>query len=167
MTKEQLRSKFPNASEDFIRLNAKDPVLWSKPRSARARQWATIGDRKLCFRSSWEIYYAKHHELLKRTGHVMEWEYEPRTFWFAGIKRGTRSYLPDFKVTFKDGRHEWHEVKGWMDKRSKTQLNRMRIYFPAEVVRVVGNDRIKHIKAVVGALAFPPVNSADALCPCK
>jgi len=35
-----------------------------------------------------------------------------------------------------NGTHQWHEVKGWMDARSKTKLKRMAKYHPAEIVRV-------------------------------
>lgn len=40
------------------------------------------------------------------------------------------SYLPDFRVTKNNGTKEYHEVKGWYDPKSKTKINRMRIYFP-------------------------------------
>jgi len=33
-------------------------------------------------------------------------------------------------VTNKDGSFEYHEVKGWMDDKSKTRLARMAKYYP-------------------------------------
>ena len=68
--------------------------------------------------------------MMKIHGHIREWEHEPKTFWFEGIKRGCVSYLPDFRVTKNNGEEEYHEVKGWMDDRSKTKIARMAKYFP-------------------------------------
>jgi len=65
------------------------------------------------------------------------WEFEPKTFWFEKIKRGVRSYKPDFWLP---QRKEWHEVKGWMDPRSATKLNRMRIYYPQEKIILIQKD---------------------------
>ena len=62
----------------------------------------------------------------KDQGEILKWEYEPETFWFEKIKRGVRTYTPDFKVTEKDGSIIFHEVKGYMDARSKTKLKRMK-----------------------------------------
>ncbi len=98
--------------------------------------WVEIGGKRFFSRSSWEVKYANHLELLKKGGAVSEWLYEPMTFWFDKIKRGVTNYTPDFKVIKPDGTHEWHEVKGWMDKRSITKLKRMRIYHPKETVIV-------------------------------
>jgi hypothetical protein len=98
------------------------------------------------FRSSWEANYARYLKFMQARGEVASWGYETRTFWFEAIKRGTRSYLPDFEVTFMDGRHEWHEVKGWMDDKSKTKLARMAIYYPDEVVRIIGEGWFKQAR---------------------
>ncbi len=92
--------------------------------------WRDIGGIKKYYRSKWEANYARYLEFLKINGNISFWEHEPETFWFEKIKRGTRSYLPDFKVTNNDGSIEYHEVKGWMDDRSKTKLSRMKKYYP-------------------------------------
>jgi hypothetical protein len=84
------------------------------------------------FRSRWEANYARFLNWQVALGAVKEWQYECHTFWFEAITRGTRTYTPDFKVTYPDGRYEWHEVKGWMDAKSKTRLDRMRRYYPQE-----------------------------------
>lgn len=104
-------------------------------RSAGGRR-ADLGDRY--FRSSWEANYARFLNQQVRRGLIQGWEYEPETFVFEAIKRGTRAYTPDFKVTFGCGRHEWHEVKGWMDPKSATRLRRMAKYYPDKVVVVIG-----------------------------
>ncbi|TSA40999.1 MAG: hypothetical protein D4R57_01130, partial [Verrucomicrobiales bacterium] len=102
--------------------------------------WRKIGGVKIFARSRWEANYARYLEFLKMRGLILKWEHEPKTFWFEGIKRGVRSYLPDFRVTLLSGAIEWHEVKGWMDSRSKTKIKRMAKYYPKEVLRVYGAD---------------------------
>lgn len=74
------------------------------------------------FRSSWEANYARFLTYCK-----LEWEYEPTTFWFHKIKRGVRCFTPDFLVP---SLNEYHEVKGWMDAKSRTKLKRMAKYYP-------------------------------------
>lgn len=93
------------------------------------------------FRSSWEPVYAKFLNILIKTKVVDCWEHESETFWFNEIKRGVRSYTPDFKVFFKNGEIEYHEVKGWMDDRSKTKISRMKKYHP-EVKLVLIDQKI-------------------------
>jgi hypothetical protein len=51
-------------------------------------------------------------------------------FQFDTIKKGNRSYIPDFKIINNDGSIEYHEVKGYMDAASKTKLKRMAKYYP-------------------------------------
>lgn len=87
------------------------------------------------FRSSWEANYAR---FLNFNG--IKWEYEKKTFWFEKIRRGVRSYTPDF---FLLNEKVYHEVKGWMDKKSATKLKRMRIYYPDETVVVIGREFFK------------------------
>lgn len=99
--------------------------------------WRTIRSRRIYFRSGWEVNYAWWLQFLKEQKQIQEWEYEPKTFWFEAIKRGTRSYLPDFKVTRLDGTHFWVEVKGYMDSKSATKIKRFRKYFPKEELKVI------------------------------
>lgn len=84
------------------------------------------------FRSRWEANYAR---FLNYSG--TKWDYEVKTFWFEKIKRGVRSYTPDFYLPAED---VFHEVKGWMDKKSATKLKRMRIYHPKVKVHVIGKE---------------------------
>lgn len=90
------------------------------------------------FRSSWEANYARYLNLLREQGKIEKWEYEVDTFVFHGEVRGAITYLPDFKVWFTAEKYEYHEVKGWMDGKSKTKLKRMAKHYPNEVVKVVG-----------------------------
>lgn len=108
--------------------------------------WREIGGQRKYFRSRWEANYARYLEWLKARGDISDWRHEPETFWFEGIKRGTRSYLPDFRVTNNDGSSELHEVKGWEDARSKTIFKRMAKYHPEQrliVIRAKEYDQIE------------------------
>ena len=107
------------------------------------QDWAEIGGKRNFYRSKWEYRYALYLEFMKKHKHILEWEHEPKTFWFEGIKRGTNNYKPDFFVTFPSGNTEWKEVKGYMDAKSATKLKRMAKYFPDEKIRVVGKDWFK------------------------
>ena len=107
------------------------------------QDWAEIGGKRNFYRSRWEYRYALYLEFMKKHKHIVEWEHEPKTFWFEGIKRGTNNYKPDFFVTFPSGNSEWIEVKGYMDSKSATKLKRMAKYFPDEKIRVVGKEWFK------------------------
>lgn len=76
------------------------------------------------FRSSWEANIARYYNYLG-----IEWEFEPKTFVFENIKRGSVSYTPDFYLPKED---KWVEVKGWMDSKSKTKLKRFEKQYPEE-----------------------------------
>lgn len=107
--------------------------------------WYTSGKRKYFLKSSWELAYAVYLDAELESGKIVSWEYEPDTFWFEKIKRGVRSYTPDFKVEYPDGRVEYHEVKGYLDSKSKTKLNRMRIYHPNIVMKLVDRAVMKEL----------------------
>lgn len=92
--------------------------------------WREIGGVKKFYRSRWEANYAYFLQWQKENGNIKEWLHEPVVFWFQGIKRGCVSYLPDFWVRFNDDSEEYHEIKGWMDDRSKTKIRRMAKYHP-------------------------------------
>src|SRR5262249_25144484 len=84
--------------------------------------YRVVGHRKIYFKSGWEVNYAIFLQFLKEKYQIKDWEYEPATFWFNAIKRGVRSYKPDFRVIRNDGTHYWVEIKGYMDARSKTKI---------------------------------------------
>lgn len=102
--------------------------------------WAEISDKRYYFRSRWEYRYALYLDFMKKHNHIIDWFYEPHTFYFEGIKRGTNNYKPDFKVIFPSGNEEWIEVKGYMDAKSATKIKRMAKYFPDVKLRVVSGD---------------------------
>jgi hypothetical protein len=127
-------SQLPKSVKD--RLGLKD--------TAYKQFWACIGDKEpIYFRSSWEYYYAIFLQKLKQEGKIKDFAHEPKCFWFEDIKRGVRSYLPDFCVFHLDGSEEWVETKGLMDNKSKTKMKRMAKYHPEVKIRLVGADWFK------------------------
>lgn len=98
---------------------------------------------KYYLKSGWEMKYAQYLDFLLKNNAISSWEYEPDTFWFEKIKRGVRSYTPDFRITYKDGSVEYHEVKGWMDERSQTKIKRMGIYHKRVKLVVVDKHTLK------------------------
>ena len=96
-----------------------------------------IGGRRIYFKGKWESNYCRYLQWLKDLGQIKEWEYEPVTFWFEKIKRGVRSYKPDFRITENDGQQWFAEVKGWLDPRSRTKLKRMVLYHPTVKIRLI------------------------------
>lgn len=122
-TPDQVIKAMKTKMERFGTLVSTRPCTWKQG-------WRDIEGRRIYARSRWEANYARYLQFLKMNGHIAEWEHEPVTFWFESVKRGVRSYLPDFRVTTNNGLEEYHEVKGWMDPRSKTKLKRMKKYHP-------------------------------------
>lgn len=98
--------------------------------------WVELGGKRFFARSSWEANYGCYLQFQKDNKIIKEWFHEPETFWFKGIKRGVLSYLPDFKIENNDGTFEYHEVKGWMDSRSKTKIKRMAKYHPTVRLKI-------------------------------
>jgi hypothetical protein len=74
--------------------------------------------------------------------------YEPKVFVFDKIKHGTVSYLPDIYLPEED---VYLEVKGFMDKKSKTALSRFAKFYPLEFAK---------LKAIVGRKG----TAADKFC---
>jgi hypothetical protein len=110
-----------------------DPSSINMGKRGKGGRRADLGDAY--FRSTYEANYARYLNWRK-----IEWTYEQKTFWFEKIKRGTRSYTPDF---FVPSENAFHEVKGWMDPKSATKLARMKRYHPDVKVVVVGADWFK------------------------
>lgn len=112
---------------------------------------ATIGGKTYYYKSRWERNYARFLQCEKENGFIADWKYETKTFWFEGIKRGTTNYKPDFEVETFVG-IEYHEVKGWMDPKSKTKLKRMAKYHPTIKLIVIDKTwfaRNKNLKNII------------------
>lgn len=105
----------------------------------------------LYVRSAWEANYARYLSWLVERGEIASWEYEPRTFEFP-VKRGNRSYTPDFRVVLPAGIVEWHEVKGWMDDNSRVKLKRFAKHYPDETLVLVGEAEYRAIARSVAPL---------------
>ena len=99
--------------------------------------WLELGGTRHFYRSLWERNIARYYQWLKERGQIKQWEFEPKCFWFNEIKRGVRSYLPDFRITENSGRQHWVELKGNMDARSRTKLSRFARYYPKEEMTVL------------------------------
>lgn len=108
-----------------------------------------INGKDMFFRSKWEANYALYLDFLVKQKEILKWEFEPDMFVFEKIQFGTRSYLPDFKVYDSKGFH-YDEVKGWMDDKSKTKLNRMRIYYPDVVINLIDGKAYNELRKRIG-----------------
>jgi len=100
--------------------------LDGKPLPQKMSRRSVIGKRKdlgQFFRSNWEANCAR---VWNQEG--KKWEYEPKVFVFPGVKRGTVSYCPDFKVSS----GEWVEIKGLLDGRGRTAIRRFKKHYPEE-----------------------------------
>lgn len=124
-------------------------TLYQDRKASWKSGWRNIGGIDKYYRSIWEANYARYLQWLKERGEIKDWKHEPKTFWFEDIKRGTRSYLPDFLVTENNGSESYHEVKGWMDDRSKTKIKRMAKYYPEIKLIVIQAKEYKAIKDIM------------------
>jgi hypothetical protein len=97
------------------------------------------------FRSSWEANYARYLNWLKGQGQIRDWQYEAKVFTFP-IKRGTTEYRPDFLVTESDGTVTIHEVKGYMDDKSRVRLDRMKRYYPDVKILLIDSSVYKGLE---------------------
>lgn len=99
------------------------------------------------FRSSWEANYARYlNFIIKNDKSMLRWEYEPQTFEFKKIKKGTRFYTPDFKIYFASGAIEYHEVKGWDYPKGRTARKRFLKYFPNLKLVLIDGEWFKALK---------------------
>ncbi len=110
--------------------------------------WRTIGGKRNYYRSGWEANYARFLEWQKSRDDILDWEHEHETFWFDGIRRGTNSYLPDFHVWLPGCNLEIHEVKGYMDAKSKTKIKRMAKYHPTVKLVVIDAKQYRKIASI-------------------
>jgi len=117
-------------SNNNVQLHKKGILGGINAYSNAKRGWYINGTKKYYMRSGWELNYACYLDFLVKQKQIKNWEYEVDTFWFEKIKRGVRSYKPDFKIFNLNKTIEYHEVKGYMDAKSKTKLKRMKIYYP-------------------------------------
>lgn len=129
----------------MLKTKEKNGTLYQeRPKTSWKSGWREIGEKKKYYRSRWEANYARYLQFLKEHKEIENWEHEAETFWFTNIKRGCRSYLPDFRVTLNNGEKEYHEVKGWMDDKSKTKLKRMAKYYPEVKIVLIKKEWFRY-----------------------
>jgi len=97
-------------------------------------------------RSSWEFNYAHYLNKLLVEGKIKEWEYEATAFKFPEFIFGCRTYSPDFKVTMPNDEIVYHEVKGWMDKKSVLKLSLMKKHFKHIKLKLINEEKYKKIE---------------------
>ena len=131
---------------------AVNPASYPQTQSRRGKggKRPDLGDAY--FRSAWEANYARYLNWLVSLGQIAGWDYEPETFQFDDIKRGSRFYTPDFRVRGTDGSVEYHEVKGYMDQRSATKLKRFAARFPEKKLVLIDKSQYRSIAAKVSRI---------------
>lgn len=132
-------------------VNARKFASMNRNNASWKAAWREIGGKRNYYRSRWEANYACYLQWLKEKNEIQDWKHEPKVFWFDGIKRGCVSYLPDFCVIEKNGSESYHEVKGWMDDRSKTKIKRMAKYHPNVKLVVIDKTVYKEIEKKVSS----------------
>lgn len=137
----KLKNRFRDMNEDDLREWSKRTrnqavKLYDEKPKAKAKGGKRKDLDNIYFRSSWEANMARFYNF-----HNIKWEFEPREFYFEGIRKGCVSYTPDFYLRETD---EWIEVKGYMDARSRTKLNRFKKYYPEEYKKLTIIDGPKY-----------------------
>lgn len=103
-----------------------------------------INGREQFFRSKWEANVARTLDFQGR-----RWEYETKTFWFEKIKKGARSYTPDFYLP---DENLFIEVKGWWDAKSLTKKKRMAKYYPEIKIEYWDSQMYRALERQLSAL---------------
>jgi hypothetical protein len=146
LTPEQIRERQIKAAE-----TRSASGLIHRPRGKWKQGWRTVGGKTCFFRSRWEANYARYLDALKEIGQISDWQHEPHSFVFYTSESGSVSYWPDFLVLLPSGMTEYHEVKGWMDDRSKASIANMKAEYPEEVLIIIDSKAYRRIaKAVAG-----------------
>lgn len=151
------KSNTPDGRErlaERARINGAKAVSSHNVYSRCKRGYYNIPGRgEVYFRSKWEANYALYLQFLVNNGQIKSWDYEARTFEFP-VKRGIRFYTPDFLIIALDDTEEHHEVKGWMDKKSKTKIRRMAIHHPNVKFIVIGQTEYKRLQQYAALLKW-------------
>lgn len=129
MTEEKLKKWKKKQRETKINNNTLNPIKNKENAYSRAKGGKRKDLNNIYFRSAWEANIARYYNFIG-----VKWEFEPKTFVFKNISRGSVSYTPDFYLPEED---KWIEVKGWMDGKSKTKLKRFEKQYPEEYKKLV------------------------------
>lgn len=140
ITDQQLEDRRLKQRATKIKNNSLNPMPNQSNPYSRTKSGKRQDLNNTYFRSSWEANIARYFNFVG-----IKWEYEPKTFIFDTIKRGSVSYTPDFYLPEED---RWVEVKGWMDQKSITKLKRFQKYYPEEFskLEIIGAEEYKAYK---------------------
>jgi hypothetical protein len=137
--KEDQRKSRSEAAKDRIKENPN--YRWEHTENG----FVFFKEKWIFIRSRWEANIMAYLEFLKKKGEIIDWEYEPETFWFKNIKRGTNNYKPDFRITRNDRTKYFIEVKGYMTRKDEIKLDRMKRYHPLVEVEVFQKEQYNRI----------------------
>lgn len=129
MTPQKLEIRNLKQRDTKIKNGTLNPMINQTNPYSRAKGGKRKDLNNIYFRSSWEANIARYYNYLG-----IKWEFEPKTFIFKNITRGSVSYTPDFYLPEED---KWVEVKGWMDGKSKTKLKRFKKQYPEEYKKLI------------------------------
>lgn len=124
MTPSKIKTRTLKQRETKIMNGTLNPMLNQEHPYSRTKGGKRKDLNNIYFRSAWEANIARYYNFVG-----IEWQFEPKTFVFQNITRGSVSYTPDFYLPKED---KWVEVKGWMDGKSKTKLKRFKQQYPEE-----------------------------------
>lgn len=132
MTQEKVEALIDKYFDGKVAKTIEAPAV-QQPRTVRVGKRDDLND--LYLRSSWEANIGR---ILNKEKKI--WEYEPKTFMFKNIQRGSVSYTPDFYVKNYEGRnkHIWIEVKGRMNSGDYTKLLNFKRQYPNEFKKLRG-----------------------------
>jgi hypothetical protein len=128
MTPEKLEKRRIKGTQTKIKNGTLNPNINSSNPYSRTKSGKREDLNNTFFRSAWEANIARYFNYVG-----IKWQFEPKMFVFQDIKRGCVSYTPDFYLPDED---RWVEVKGWMDDKSKTKLNRFKKFYPEEYAKL-------------------------------
>jgi hypothetical protein len=143
------RESLSNRMSNFQTSNPNKSNNYSRTKKG----WFVKGDKKIAMRSSWELNYAHFLNKMVLDKKIKSWEYEAKSFKFPELVFGCRTYTPDFLVINNDDKIIYHEVKGWMDKKSILKLKLMKKHFPEVKLKII--DELKYKKIEKNKNAIP------------
>lgn len=98
--------------------------------SIRGEHNVNLGGVDYVFKSSWEAEIGRRLQNLLCKGDILKWGYETKHFVFNDIKRGIRSYCPDFEIQMCNGENLYIEVKGWKMPQAMKRIAMFRERYP-------------------------------------
>jgi len=120
------------------RLSRKTPRRFARPETKFSSQSCTYDGRT--YHSRKEANYARTLDLLKHVRdpaqRVAQWKAQARVPLDVNGKH-ICDYYCDFLVEFADGRHEWHEVKGFATPEWRLKEKLFRAIYPDEVLKII------------------------------